>query len=161
MSKLMRRLAKRKQMTVHGRPPGSAPGVGHEADALGLAKGDPDYVQSSSSEPLRPVPPAKGLDSTVGVFGYLCLCLNVFFFSPLFVADPWTFHALTREDNWVENLTAVWFLLAGLLLLVTALVERSFFRRCVYILGGVAMVFAAGEEISWGSASSGLRRPTS
>ena len=124
-----------------------------------LAKGDPDYVQSSSSDPLRTVPPAKGLDSTVGVFGYLCLCLNVFFFSPLFVADPWTFHALTREDDWVENLTVVWFLLAGLLLLVTALVERSFFRRCVYILGGVAMVFAAGEEISWGQRIFGFATP--
>ena len=72
-----------------------------------------------------------------------------------------TFQALTKEDYWVENLTAVWFLLAGLLLFVTTLVERSFFRRCVYILGAMAMVFAAGEEISWGSASPGLRRPIS
>ena len=110
---------------------------------------------------MTAAPPQKSLDSTVGVFGYLCLCLHVFFFSPLFVADPWTFRELTSEDGWVESLTAVWFLLAGLLLFATALVERSFFRRCVYILGGMAMVFAAGEEISWGSASSGLRHPTS
>ena len=94
--------------------------------------------------------PAKGLDSTVGVFGYLCLCLNVFFFSFILAADPQTFGALSREDCWVENLTAVWFLLAGILLFVTARAERSFLRRCVYILGGMAMVFAAGEEISWG-----------
>ena len=93
--------------------------------------------------------PTKGLDSTVGVFGYFCLCLNVFFFNALVAADPGTLHALTREDSWVENLTAVWFLLAGLLLVVTAWMERSSFRRCVYILGGLAMVFAAGEEISW------------
>ncbi len=93
----------------------------------------------------RMPPPVKGLDNTVGVFGYLCLCLNVFFFSSLLAADPETFHALSREDYWVENLTAVWFLLAGLLLFVTALVERSFFRRCVYILGGMAMVFAASS----------------
>ena len=103
--------------------------------------------------------PQKSLDSTVSVFGYLCLCLNALVFSPLFVADPWTFHALTREDSWVENLTVVWFLLAGLLLLVTALVERSFFRRCVYILGGMAMVFAAGEEISWGQRIFGFATP--
>ena len=103
--------------------------------------------------------PKKGLDSTVSVFGYLCLCLNALVFSSLFVADPWTFHALTREDSWVENLTAVWFVLAGLLLLVTALVERRFFRRCVYILGGVAMVFAAGEEISWGQRIFGFATP--
>ena len=97
---------------------------------------------------MTAMPPQKSLDSPVSVFGYLCLCLNVFFFSSLFVADPWTFRELTKEDSWAENLTAVWFLLAGLLLFVTALVERSFFRRCVYILGGMAMVFAAGEEIS-------------
>ena len=104
-------------------------------------------------------PPQKSLDSTVGVLGYLCLCLNVFFFSSLLAADPWTFHALTREDYWVENLTAVWFLLAAILLFVTALVERSFFRRCVYILGGMTMVFAAGEEISWGQCIFGFATP--
>ena len=99
-------------------------------------------------------PPAAtsldNLDNKVSVFAYLCLCLNVFFFNSLLAADPGTFHALTREDYWVENLTVVWFLLAGFLLFGTAWMERSFFRRCVYILGGMAMVFAAGEEISWG-----------
>ena len=59
----------------------------------------------------------------------------------------------------MENLTAVWFLLAGLLLFVTALMERSFFRRCVYVLGGMAMVFAAGEEISWGQRIFGFATP--
>ena len=100
----------------------------------------------------------RGLDA-VGVLGYLCLCLNVFFFSSLLAADPWTFHALSGEDHWVENLTAVWFLLAGLLLFITALPERSLFRRCVYILGGMAMVFAAGEEISWGQRIFGFATP--
>ena len=110
--------------------------------------------------PSSPPPPAaKDLDGRVGVFGYLCLCLNVFFFSSLLVADPWTFHKLSREDYWVENLTAVWFLLASLLLFATALVERSFFRRCVYILGGMAMVFVAGEEISWGQRIFGFATP--
>ena len=99
----------------------------------------------ATQSPLR-----TDLDNKVSVLGYLFLCMNVFFFSALLAADPWTFHALSREDGWVENLTAVWFLLAGLLLFVTVLVERSFFRRCVYILGGMAMMFAAGEEISWG-----------
>ena len=95
----------------------------------------------------------------VSVFGYLFLCLNALVFSSLLAADPLTFHALTREDSWVENLTAVWFLLAGLLLFITALAERSFFRRCVYILGGVAMLFAAGEEISWGQRIFGFAAP--
>ena len=97
--------------------------------------------------------------STVGVFGYLCLCLNVFFFSALLAADPQTFGALGREDSWAENLTAVWFLLAGILLLVTARAERSLLRRCVYILGGMATVFAAGEEISWGQRIFGFTTP--
>ncbi len=104
-------------------------------------------------------PPATDLDNKVSVFGYLYLCLNVLFFCSLFVADPWTFHALSREDDWVENLTAVWFLLAGFLLFGTAWMERSFFRRCVYILGGMAMVFAAGEEISWGQRIFGFATP--
>ena len=110
-------------------------------------------------KPPNPPPPATGLDNKVSVLGYLCLCLNVFFFSSLLATDPGTFHALTKEDYWVENLTAVWFLLAGLLLFVTALVESHFFRRCVYILGGMAMVFAAGEEISWGQRIFGFATP--
>ncbi len=95
----------------------------------------------------------------LGVFGYVCLCLNVLFFSSLLAAAPSTFKALSREDYWVESLTAVWFLLAGLLLFVTALVERGIFQRCVYILGGVAMVFASGEEISWGQRIFGFATP--
>ncbi len=31
-----------------------------------------------------------------------------------------------------------------------AWVESNLFRRCLYILGGIALVFIAGEEISWG-----------
>ena len=103
--------------------------------------------------------PEKGLDNKVSVLGYLCLSLNVFFFSFLIATDLDTFRALTREDDWVENLTVVWFLLAGFLLFGTAWMERSFFRRCVYILGGMAMVFAAGEEISWGQRIFGFATP--
>ena len=66
---------------------------------------------------------------------------------------------LTEEDYWVEYLTAVWFLLAGFLLLGTAWREPSLFRRCVYLLGGMAMVFAAGEEISWGQRIFGFATP--
>ena len=59
----------------------------------------------------------------------------------------------------MEYLTAVWFLLAGFLLFGTAWLEPNFFRRCVYILGGMAMVFAAGEEISWGQRIFGFATP--
>ena len=68
------------------------------------------------------------LDTKVPMIGYLCLCLSVFFFSFLLVAAPETLRALTREDSWVEYLTAVWCLLAGLLLFGTAWMERSFSR---------------------------------
>ena len=103
--------------------------------------------------------PATGLESRVSVFGYLFLCLNVLFFSFLLAADSETFRAMAREDYWVEYLTAVWFLLAGVLLFGTAWMERDILRRCVYILGGLAMVFVAGEEISWGQRIFGFATP--
>ncbi len=103
--------------------------------------------------------PQTGLDNKIAVLGYLSLCLSVFFFSSLIAADPGAFHALTLEDSWVESLTAVWFLLAGFLLFVTAWMERGFSRRCVYILGGMAMLFVAGEEISWGQRIFGFETP--
>ena len=103
-------------------------------------------------------PPATGLESTVGVYGYLCLYLKVLFFIALCAAAPRTFQALGREDYWVEYLTAAWFLLAGLVLFVTALAERRF-RRCAYILGGMALMFVAGEEISWGQRIFGFATP--
>ncbi len=59
----------------------------------------------------------------------------------------------------MEYLTAVWFLLAGFLLFGTAWLEPNFFRRGVYLLGGMAMVFAAGEEISWGQRIFGFATP--
>ena len=108
--------------------------------------------------PSRPESRNDTVD-TVAIFGYVCLCLNALFFSSLLAAYPSTFQALSREDYWVENLTAVWFLLAGILLFVTAFVERGLLRRCIYILGGMAMVFAAGEEISWGQRIFGFTTP--
>ena len=99
------------------------------------------------------------LESMVGGLGFLFLCLNALFFSSLIAADPWTFHALRREDYWMENLTAVWFLLAGLSLFFTAWLEWSVFCRCIYVLCGMAMVFAAGEEISWGQRIFGFATP--
>ena len=109
------------------------------------------FMNKRAKGEIRPDAAPGGVSiAWVGIFGYLCLCLHTLVFSSLLAADPLTFQALSREDYWVENLTAVWFLLAGLVLFVTALVERGIFFRCVYILGGMAMVFVAGEEISWG-----------
>ena len=109
--------------------------------------------------PPPPPPAATGLDNKVSVLAYLVLILHLFFFSALIAAAPDTYRALTEEDYWVEYLTAVWFLLAGFLLLGTAWREPSLFRRGVYIIGGMAMVFAAGEEISWGQRIFGFATP--
>lgn len=91
--------------------------------------------------------------------GYLCLCLSALFFRYLLVGDPWTYSLLTREDGLAENLTAVAFFLAGLLLFATAPAERSGFRRGIYMLGGMAMMFVGGEEISWGQRIFGFATP--
>ena len=77
----------------------------------------------------------------------------------LLSAQPWNHFALLQEDYWVENLTVALFLLTGVLLFFTAAAERSSWRRGVYILGGIVMVFAAGEEISWGQRIFGFATP--
>ncbi len=95
----------------------------------------------------------------MAVLGYLCLCLNALFFSYLLVGDPRTYFLLTREDGLAENLTAVAFFLAGLLLFATAPAERSGFRCGIYMLGGLVMTFVCGEEISWGQRIFGFATP--
>ena len=81
------------------------------------------------------------------------------FFSYLLLASPRFYEALTQEDHWVEYLTAALFLLAGVLLFFTAAAERSLWRRCVYALGGIVLVFVTGEEISWGQRIFGFATP--
>ncbi len=90
------------------------------------------------------------LGRKVSVWGWLCLCLQALFFSGLSTANPWHYKALIREDHGVENLTALAFFLAGGLLCATAWRERSAARRVLCALGGMILVFVAGEEISWG-----------
>ena len=94
------------------------------------------------------------LQQNLSTFGYLCVCLNVFFFGYIFVTDPfippYKYNALTREDSYVENATAILLFLTGILFVIVATTERHIFQRCVYILGCVAFMLASGEEISWG-----------
>ena len=101
----------------------------------------------------------SGLDSKVSVFGYFFICLNMLFFGWLISADRNVFFTLTEEDHWVENLTAAWFFLASLLFFTTAGTERDVFRRTIYILGGIVLLFVAGEEISWGQRIIGFSTP--
>lgn len=117
------------------------------------------YNEHQDHSPPPPPSLEKGFDSKVAVLGYLCLCLTALFFSYLLVGDLQTYILLTREDGLVENLTAVAFFLAGLLLFAMALAERSGFQRGIYMLGGLVMTFACGEEISWGQRIFGFATP--
>lgn len=79
--------------------------------------------------------------------------------------SPETFQRAAREDGPVENLTALFFLLAAVLFLVFA--KRSSFLAAkesrlayVFVLGWAALVFAcAGEEASWGQRILGFETP--
>lgn len=55
----------------------------------------------------------KGLESKAAMLGSLFLCINVFFFSYLAIVDPNSYILLSKEDNWIVSLTAVFFLLAA------------------------------------------------
>ncbi len=85
------------------------------------------------------------------------MCLNVLFLSYLYPTATYTYKALALEDSWAENLTAVFYFLAGVLLFVAARAKRD--RRWLHVLGGIALVFVAGEEISWGQRVLGFGTP--
>ncbi len=85
--------------------------------------------------------------------------MNTLLIGCLAAVDPLLYGDLTREDELVEDASAVLFLLSGVLLFGTALAERKLALRCVYVLGGVLMVFVAGEEISWGQRIFGFATP--
>ena len=103
----------------------------------------------------------NGLDrgSLPSVCGYLCISLTALFLTCHAFIDPIAHRAWTREDAWIEDLTAISFLLASLLLFATAWMERDSVRRYVYVLGGLVMAFAVGEEISWGQRIFGFATP--
>jgi len=81
---------------------------------------------------------------------YILVCLHILLFNYLLIAHSNIYVEWLREDRRVENLTAVLFLLASIALFAAAWEERRIFPRCAYILGGMAMTFFGGEEISWG-----------
>lgn len=63
---------------------------------------------------------------------------------------PVIYTRLITEDNWVEFATAVFFALAGVLLLLLSRHSTSRFQKVIWIGIGVFAIFIAGEEISWG-----------
>jgi len=89
------------------------------------------------------------------------LFITVFLFlsySILFVFSNNYIQYLTYEDGIFENLGALWFLFAALILFVLYYKDRlghSFFgrkkeRNIFYLLLGLLLFIAFGEEISWG-----------
>jgi len=88
--------------------------------------------------------------NTIPTFAYLCLCLNSILFHYLVYRDPCCFLYATKEDAWIENLTSIWLFLGSIFLFATARMEQRSFQRWLYILGGTALFYATGEEISWG-----------
>ena len=90
---------------------------------------------------------------------FFCLGLNGLVFGYVLTADPALYAALTLEDSLVEWLSAVWLLLAALALLAAARRERSARLRRAWLLGGAAMLFGAGEELSWGQRIFGFATP--
>ncbi len=90
---------------------------------------------------------------------YLFVCMCMLFFNYLAVTPTNVYDALFWEDGWLENITAGVFLLAGIALFAAALAERRIFPRCAYVIGGVALTFFGGEEISWGQRIIGFETP--
>ena len=88
--------------------------------------------------------------NTISTFAYLCLCFNSILFHYFIYSDPCCFLYSAKEDSWIENLTSVWLFLGSIFLFATARMEQRPFQRWLYILGGIALFYATGEEISWG-----------
>ena len=81
------------------------------------------------------------------------------FFLALELVSRGTLIDLSVEDGLIEYLTALIFLVAGVLFLVVA--ARRPVSRIWNICLGLGCVFVAGEEISWGQRLLGLTTPES
>ena len=92
-------------------------------------------------------------------FCYIFFCLHILFFGYIAVAHHPIYGFLTRPEGAVEFLTFVAFLLAGIALFAAALATRRLLPRCVYVFVGIALLFFAGEEISWGQHIIGFATP--
>lgn len=80
----------------------------------------------------------------------ILVCLGALAFSYAANLHLDFFRSLTREDGWLENLSAIYLFFGSLLLVVSAKMERNPLPRCLLLLGSIALLFGAGEELSWG-----------
>lgn len=58
---------------------------------------------------------------------YVFVCMNLPLLGYLASAHPTIYYIATKEDSWIENLTAVGFLLSCIALFAAALAERRLF----------------------------------
>ena len=86
----------------------------------------------------------------IGASGWLAICLILLAIYGVLLVFPASHRILMEEDSWVESFTALAYLLAGALLFAAAWAETQRFPRLVFLAGGIAMAFIAGEEIDWG-----------
>ena len=99
------------------------------------------------------------ISARVAQICYLLVCLQILFFCYFSLANWNSYYLIILEDSWVEYLTAAMFLLASAGLFAAALINRRLLPRCVYVLGGMMMMFFGGEEISWGQRIIGFETP--
>lgn len=90
---------------------------------------------------------------------YILVCMHVLLINYIVIVHPNIYFELIREDGWIENFTAVLFLVAAIALFAAAWAERRILPRCACILGGVALALFAAEEISWGQRIIGFETP--
>ena len=116
-------------------------------------------------------PPPRGsghrrevsLYSKASIYGAIFFVSNLVLLSLLLVFNGHAYEVLTMEDSLFENGTAFLLLVTALLLLAIAAkgrgVSEGVAGRWLYIVGALAFVFAAGEEISWGQRVFGFEIP--
>ena len=74
-------------------------------------------MSDTGNDRVAGIPPWKD----VSVWGAAFLFFNLALIASAIVVDVATYNALTREDRWIENATALLLFLTALLLLATAL----------------------------------------
>jgi hypothetical protein len=79
----------------------------------------------------------------------------------LYLQAPDTYINLAQEDSIIENLSFLFYLVAGSILLLTGIRSKDRESRGILIiLLGAFFVFVAGEEISWGQRFLNVATPT-
>ncbi len=100
-----------------------------------------------------------GLYGKLSLFTFVVFCLNVLVLLYFYVITGYGQLDEGGENAPVEPLTAALFAVSGIVLFLAAVAAGHRWLRWVYILGGLALLFAAGEEASWGQHIFGFATP--